>query len=75
MKKAAGVLLILIGVIIILFSILILVKAFDSFSAMGSTTESIVYTIGNIIFPLLLTVSGRWVFRKGQGLLKGNVQR
>jgi multisubunit Na+/H+ antiporter MnhG subunit len=65
MKKVLGYALILTGVVLILISIMGLVKAFDTFSMMGSSTESIGYTFGSIVFPLLLTVSGRWVFRKG----------
>jgi len=65
MRKTVGLLLILFGIIIIIFSILILVQAFDAFTRMGSSTEGFVYTLGKIIFPLLLTVFGRWVFRKG----------
>jgi multisubunit Na+/H+ antiporter MnhG subunit len=64
-KKVLGFILIVIGVCLILISILVLVKAFDVFTEMGSSSENIVYTLGSIVFPLLLTVFGRWVFRKG----------
>lgn len=65
MKKVIAALLILTGAVLILISIMGLVKAFDVFSAMDSSAESIVYVFGSILFPLLLTVFGRWVFRKG----------
>lgn len=65
MKKILGILLIITGVILIIISIMGLVKAFDTFSTLGSSPESIGYTFGSIIFPLLLTVVGRWIFRKG----------
>lgn len=65
MKKILGMLLIITGVILIIVSIMGLVKAFDVFSTLGSSPESIGYTFGSIVFPLLLTVVGRWTFRKG----------
>ncbi len=65
MKKLSGFFLILSGVILVLISIMGLVKAFDTFTQTGSSTENIARTLGSIIFPLLLTVSGRWLFRKG----------
>jgi Na+/phosphate symporter len=68
MKKLLGILLILIGVVLILFSIAVLVKAFDAFTAKESSFEAIGYTLGNIIFPLIITVFGRWVYRKGRAL-------
>ncbi|WP_317899682.1 hypothetical protein [Aurantibacillus circumpalustris] len=70
MKKLSGYLLLIIGIILILISIVALVRAFDVFTSLDSTAESIGYTLGSIIFPLLLTVLGRWVFRKGKGLIK-----
>jgi len=75
MKKLAGVFLGIIGIILIIFSIIVLVKAFDAFSAMGSSTDSIGYTIGSIIFPLLLTVTGRWIFRKGLELRRNGPEK
>jgi hypothetical protein len=73
MKKLAGNLLILLGILVILFSIIVLVKAFDLFTTMDSGIESIGYTIGNIIFPLLITVLGRWMFRKGKELTRSKL--
>jgi len=70
MKKITGLLLILLGVILILTSIMAMVKAFDTFTTMGSSAESFGYTIGSITFPLLLAVFGRWVFRKGLAFWK-----
>lgn len=73
MKKILGIVLILLGVIFIIISIMGLVKAFDAFSTMESSSESVGYTFGSIVFPLLLTVFGRWVFRKGLALSKNKV--
>ena len=70
MKKLAGYFLLILGILLILTSIMALVRAFDIFTTMDSSTESIGYTLGSIIFPLLLTVFGRWVFRKGKSLIK-----
>jgi multisubunit Na+/H+ antiporter MnhG subunit len=70
MKKILGFFLILSGVILIIISIMGLVKAFDVFSNMDSSKESIGYTFGSIIFPLLLTVTGRWILRKGIKFMK-----
>ena len=67
MKKLFGSLLILTGGLLILMSILVLVQAFDVFIEMGSSSENVMYTLGSIVFPLLLTVFGRWVWRKGLG--------
>jgi len=70
MKTFLGLLFILIGVIFILISIMGLVKAFDVFSNMDSSGESMGYVFGSIVFPLLITVIGRWIFRKGITKLK-----
>lgn len=70
MKKLSGYLLLLIGAVLILISIIALVRAFDIFTALDSSAESIGYTLGSIIFPLLLTVLGRWVYRKGKSFIK-----
>jgi|GEM_PF-6208314 len=70
MKKIYGFFIILLGIIFILISIMGLVRAFDAFTQLGSSTENIVRTLGSIVFPLLLTVTGRWLFRKGLVLWK-----
>jgi hypothetical protein len=70
MKKIAAVLLICCGIMLIIISILALVKAFEVFNAIGSDRQNLVYIFGSILFPLLLTVLGRWLFRKGVGILK-----
>ncbi|MDI1354343.1 MAG: hypothetical protein PSX36_05475 [bacterium] len=64
-KKISAFLLIAIGVAIVIISIFALVKAFDVFSLMPSTAEGMGYAFGSILFPLLLTVIGRWMIRKG----------
>jgi len=61
---------IVIGAIIVIISILALMKGFDTFSHMERSAESIGYAIGSIIFPLLLTVLGRWTIRKGRERLR-----
>lgn len=66
MKKLLGFFLSLLGIILIIFSIVVLVRAFDLFTHMGSSSENIGYTLGSIIFPLLITVLGRWLYRKGR---------
>jgi hypothetical protein len=72
MKKITGGFLIVMGIITILISIMGLVKAFDVFPSMDSNIESIGYVFGSIVFPLLLTVVGRWIFRKGLALFRGS---
>ncbi|MES2679802.1 MAG: hypothetical protein V4635_07960 [Bacteroidota bacterium] len=72
MKKFLGFLLVISGAIFILISIMCLVKAFDLFNTMEPGFENMGYVFGSIIFPLLLTVFGRWVFRKGIAMIKGN---
>jgi multisubunit Na+/H+ antiporter MnhG subunit len=72
MKKSFGFLLIVCGAILITISIMGLVKAFDVFTSLGADFENVGYVFGSIIFPLLLTVFGRWVFRKGFAMLRGN---
>lgn len=42
-----------------------LVKAFDIFYESASYDRNFIYTLGSIVFPLLLTVLGRWTFRRG----------
>jgi multisubunit Na+/H+ antiporter MnhG subunit len=71
MKKLLGLLLIVSGATFIFISIAGLVKAFDVFSNMDSSGESMGYAFGSIFFPLLLTVIGRWIFRKGVAQLRG----
>lgn len=70
MKKLSGVLLIIIGAILVIISIMGLVKAFDIFTSIGPGFENFGYVMGSILFPLLLTVFGRWVFRKGTAILR-----
>ncbi len=70
MKKAGGILLIILGIILIIISILALVQAFEVFRAIGSDSESLSYVFGSIVFPLLITVIGRWIYRKGTAILR-----
>lgn len=72
MKKFSGFLLIIAGIMLIIISIMALVQAFDIFTASGTSTESVGHVLGSIIFPLLLTVFGRWVLRKGRGMIKSS---
>jgi ABC-type transport system involved in multi-copper enzyme maturation permease subunit len=65
MKKFLGVLLVSLGAIFIVISILSLVKAFDIFNKTDPNFETLGYIFGSVLFPLLLTVLGRWIFRKG----------
>ncbi len=74
MRKILGFFLILLGVILIIISIMGLVKAFDTFSTMGSSAVSVGYTFGSVVFPLLLTVFGRWVFRKGLAIFRNKAE-
>jgi len=73
MKKFIGFFLILAGALLILTSIMALVSAFNVFTEMGSSSENMIYTFGSIVFPLLLTVFGRWVFRKGLEFWRNSV--
>lgn len=70
MKKLYGIILIFIGAILVIISIMVLVKAFDIFNTIGPGFENFGYVMGSILFPLLLTVFGRWVFRKGTAILR-----
>lgn len=70
MNKFFGILLIITGAVLVIISIFALIKSFDAFVVMGGGTENIAYVIGSIVFPLLLTVFGRWVIRKGFTLLR-----
>jgi len=72
MKKFFGILLIIVGAVLILISIMGLVRAFDVFNTMGGGLENMGYVLGSILFPLLLTVFGRWVFRRGIALVRGD---
>lgn len=72
MKVFLAFLLLFTGIILIAFSILVLVMAFDTPTDTDSPSEYVVYLLGKIIFPLLLTVFGRWVFRKGVALRREN---
>lgn len=68
MRKLAGYVLIITGSVLVLISILGLVKAFDVFYEADSGSRNYTYTLGSIVFPLLMTVLGRWVFRTGVSL-------
>ena len=72
MKKFSGFLLIVTGIVLIIISIMALVQAFDIFRASGTSQGSVGHVLGSIIFPLLLTVFGRWVLRKGRGMVKSS---
>jgi multisubunit Na+/H+ antiporter MnhG subunit len=71
LKKILGFLILLLGIVCILISIMGLIKAFDLFASMEASTENIGYTFGSIVFPLLLAVIGRWLFRRGLSRLRG----
>lgn len=71
MKKILGFLVLLLGIVSILISIMGLVRSFDIFSEMEASTENIGYTFGSIVFPLLLAVIGRWLFRRGLATVRG----
>ena len=71
LKKSLGFLLIVIGAIMVIISILALVKAFDLFTNRQNTGFNYGYAFGSILFPLLLTVCGRWVYRMGKQYARG----
>jgi len=76
MKKTLGSLLIVAGVILVIISIMALVQAFDMFRIEGTSAPSVGHVLGSIVFPLLLTVSGRWMIRKGREMVRfGSAQR
>lgn len=72
MHKLAGLLLITAGIVLIVFSVIVLAMAFDLYANKGTFSESVAYTMGSIVFPLLLTVLGRWMLRKGRKMRKQN---
>jgi len=75
MKKTFGFFMIAAGVLLILISILALVRVYDVFTALQNDAASYGYVIGSIAFPLLITVIGRWIFRKGVQRVKNSQPR
>jgi multisubunit Na+/H+ antiporter MnhG subunit len=75
MRKFTAFVLILLGVLMILISIMALVRAFDVFSSLHQDSWSYGYVFGSIVFPLLLTVFGRWVYRKGPKILREKTKK
>lgn len=71
MNKLLGFFLMSFGIILIIVSIIGLINAFNVFTRIEYTSENVSYTIGSIVIPLLLTVIGRWLFRKGKLISKG----
>lgn len=69
-SRSLGLLIVIAGWILVIISVFALVKGYDTFSAMEMGMESVGYALGSIIFPLLLTVMGRWVIRKGMAMVR-----
>jgi hypothetical protein len=67
-RKFIALLLIIIGCVMIIISILALIKAFDQFQHRvdGEAEHQYGYMFGSIFVPLLITVCGRWIYRKGK---------
>lgn len=76
MKKTLAFLYIIFGIILIIISVLALVKAFDQFQQIQTAgiDTNYGYLFGSILFPLLITVTGRWLYRKGKENWKANTQ-
>jgi len=73
MKRLGAFLLIGIGVILIIISILALIHAYDTLQKMKlELAADFGYLFGSIFIPLLLTVCGRWLYRRGKSLWKAN---
>ena len=70
MRKTGAVLLIIIGIVLVVISILSLVSAFDTFTKLGTDIYNFGYVFGSVIFPLLLTVFGRWLYRRGKEIFR-----
>jgi len=73
MKKLTGIGLIIIGIALITLSILALIQAYETMQNMKlELAQDFGYLFGSILIPLLLTVSGRWIYRRGKFLFKSN---
>ena len=70
LKNIFGFVVIVLGIIMVIISILALVKAFGLFNQDTISMYGYGYLFGSIIFPLLLTVTGRWVYRIGRQMLR-----
>lgn len=60
------------GVLLIAISILGLIRVFNLMQNLGGSAQpyDYGYVIGSLIFPLILTVSGRWIYRKGRDMVR-----
>ncbi len=71
MKKALGALLLVVGILLITFSIFALISVYNEFEALsGAGMAEYSYSFGKLLFPLLLTVLGRYIYRKGKARLR-----
>jgi uncharacterized membrane protein YjgN (DUF898 family) len=65
MKKALTCLLIIVGICIVIYSLMVLIKCFSLLSSIQFNGEGIVYSLGTLMGPLLLIAIARWMIRKG----------
>lgn len=73
MKKAWGAALLVVGILVISFSIVALISVYNEFEALsGAGMGDYTYSFGKLLFPLLLTVLGRYIYRKGKAALRAN---
>jgi hypothetical protein len=70
MKKLIGGGLIFLGAVLISISILALIQAFDTMQKMQLGMEDFAYLFGSVLIPLLITVIGRWLYRRGKNKWK-----
>jgi hypothetical protein len=71
MKTLGGILLLVGGIVLIIISIFTLIRVFTEFEALsGGSMADYGYSFGKLFFPLLLTVLGRYMYRKGKAKLR-----
>lgn len=66
MKKLIAGSLIVLGIVFIIVSVLALIQAFDNMQKMQLEMDDFGYLFGSVLIPLLITVTGRWLYRKGK---------
>lgn len=72
MKKILAIVLILIGSLLVIYSLIVLVNCFALLSSTEFNSQGIGYSLGTLFGPLLLIAFSRWIIRKGVKIYKQN---
>jgi hypothetical protein len=74
MPRSLAIILVVVGWLIIIYSLLVLVRWFDMLAALETNSENLGYIFGSILAPMLLIAVARWLIRKGMRALRKRSQ-